>query len=251
MPPPKTWEEFLSAPVLLVSKNTTDLPFIRTSQRLRDAGFTNIIHHPMPSVNDNKWPEVFGDKEVLFNIKDTDFMDTLNCPSKQEYALAHFTAYKYILTQNYQYAFIVEDDIIFHKDWAQLAPKYFECTPPDYALCYIGHHCGNGVDAHILRVPVFSTQSILVTNEAAQFLIDKLLYHPQGVFTIDCMINEHMLQAIVNQEENTDNISPDFCNWYAWNAEMFPDTTANKVPDFKEKDTGLIFKENQITAPFQ
>jgi hypothetical protein len=60
------------------------------------------------------------------------------------------------------------------------------------------------------------------------------------------MINEHMLQAIVNQEENTDNISPDFCNWYAWNAEMFPDITANKVPDFKDKDTGLIFKENLL-----
>ena len=86
MPSPKTWEEFLSAPVLLVSKNNSDLPFIRTSQRLRDAGFTNIIHHQLPSVNNNKWPEVFGDKEVLFNIKDTNFMDTLNCPSKQEYA---------------------------------------------------------------------------------------------------------------------------------------------------------------------
>jgi hypothetical protein len=87
-------------------------------------------------------------------------------------------------------------------------------------------------------------QSVLITNEGAKYLIDKILYYPKGVRTLDCMINDAMSQALINQDPGTDGISNDFCNWYVWNAEMFPDETALKFPQFIEKDKGLIFQED-------
>ena len=250
MSPPKNWDEFLNGPVLIISKSDTNESFIRTKKRLNDAGFTNIIQIDLPSINESvytiqvHWNRLFGGKKPNFNPKDTAFIDTVNYPHKQEAAVAHFNAYKYIISNNLEYALIVEDNIVFHKDWKLLAPKYFEVTPPDYFLCYVGHHCGCGINAHVVRAPTFSMQSIIVTREGAQFLLDKILYHPEGVRTIDCMINEAMTRALINQPEGTDKISDDFCNWYAWNAEMFPDETAVKIFEHAQKDQGLIFQEN-------
>jgi hypothetical protein len=58
------------------------------------------------------------------------------------------------------------------------------------------------------------------------------------------MINEAMTSSLINQPAGTDKISDDFCNWYAWNAEMFPDATAVKVFEHEQKDQGLIFQED-------
>jgi hypothetical protein len=87
-------------------------------------------------------------------------------------------------------------------------------------------------------------QSIIVTSEGARYLLDKMLFHPKGVSTLDCMINNAMTTSLINQQPGTDGISDDFCNWYAWNAEMFPDTTAMKIVEHAEKDQGLIFQED-------
>jgi hypothetical protein len=248
MSPPKTWDEFLGGNVLVITKDKTSTSYIRTEKRLHDAGFKSIQPIVKPIIKDisTDWNKLFAGKPPRFNINDIAFMDTTNYPQKQESTVAHFSAYQYIVDKKYDFAFVVEDDIVFHKDWELLAPKYFEVTPPDYELCYIGHHCGCGIDAHVIRVPTFSLQSVLVTKEGAEYLMNKVLLHPAGVCTLDCMINELMMAALVNQEEGTDGISNDFCNWYAWNAEMFPDTTAQKVYEHAQKDVGLIFKEDQM-----
>jgi hypothetical protein len=250
MPPPKTWNDFLNGPVLVISKNSENENYQRTRQQLKDRGFTNIIQIDLPSIKESvytiqvHWNRLFGNKPINFNQEDAAFIDTVNFPNKQESAVAHFNAYNYIITNKFDFALVVEDNIIFHKDWDMIASKYFEVTPPDYYLCYVGHHCGCGINAHVIRAPTFSMQSIIITSEGAQYLLDKMLFHPKGVRTLDCMINEAMTQSLINQEPGTDGISNDFCNWYAWNAEMFPDETAVKFTQFIEKDKGLIFQED-------
>lgn len=254
MPAPKTWDDFLNGPVLIISKSSDNEAYLRTYQRVKDRGFKNIIQIDLPSIRESvytiqvHWNRLFGSKPLNFNQEDSAFIDTVNYPNKQESAVAHFNAYKYILMNKLDFALILEDNIVFHKDWDLLAPKYFEVTPPDYYLCYVGHHCGCGINAHVIRAPTFSMQSIIVTSEGAQYLLDKLLYHPKGVRTLDCMINDAMTESLVNQQPGTDGISNDFCNWYAWNAEMFQDTDAIKFNEFIEKDKGLIFREDAERA---
>jgi len=257
MPVPKTWDEFLAAPVIIVSTGTgtntstddslnTTYKYERTLKRVTDLGFKNTVH--INSVSDTieaSWKKLFGNKLVKFNTEDTAFIDTAKHSHKQRGAIGHFNAYKHILESGLDFAFVIEDGVVFHKDWEQLASKYFEVTPPDYALCYVGHHCGNGVDAHVLRIPVYSMHATIVTSEGAQYLLDNMLFNPNGVKTLDCMINEAMTKSLVNQTPDTDSISDDFCNWYAWNAEMFPDNTAAKYPEFAQKDTGLVFLEKE------
>jgi len=249
MPAPKTWDEVLAAPVIIVSNGTggdsnTTYKYERTLKRVTDLGFKKTIHiNSSVDTLDVDWKKLFGDKLIKFNTDDTAFMNTVKYPTKQTGAIGHFNAYKHIVDNGLDFALVIEDSVVFHKDWNQLASKYFEVTPPDYALCYVGHHCGNGVDAHVLRIPVYSMHAIIVTSEGAQYILDKMLFDSNGVKTLDCMINEAMTKSLVNQEPGTDNISNDFCNWYAWNAEMFPDNTAAKYPDYAQKDTGLVFLE--------
>ena len=114
MPAPKTWEEFLKGLVLVISKDSTNESYIRTEKRLREAGFTNIIQIDLPSIKESvytiqvHWNRLFAGKQVNFDNKDTAFIDTVNYPNKQESAVAHFNAYKYILSNKYDFALIVE-----------------------------------------------------------------------------------------------------------------------------------------------
>jgi hypothetical protein len=89
MPPPKTWNDFLNGPVLLISRNNTNEAYTRTYQRLKDRGFTNIIHIDLPCAKDNaeniklQWEALFDKYPIKFNQDDLAFLDIINNPNKQ------------------------------------------------------------------------------------------------------------------------------------------------------------------------
>jgi hypothetical protein len=251
MPAPKEWSDFLNGNVLLLTKNSKTPLYDKVTSRLQDAGFSNIITIQVPQYKTEdgslirEWAKYFKNKPIRFDSADTAFTDLQNQSEKQESALGHIAAFQYIIDNNLDFAFIVEEDIVFHKDWKELAPNYFEVTPPDYYLCYVGHHCACGIDAHVLRAPAYRFHAVIVTKEGASYILDKVINDSKGLSTLDCMLHNYMTQALINQEEGTDNISNDFCNWYAWNAEMFPDNTVKKYFEHASKDQGLVFQEDQ------
>ena len=162
-------------------------------------------------------------------------MDTANSGFKHGTLLSHMGVWKHIIDAKIPWAIIWEDDVLFHKDWATLAPAYFEGTPKDYDLLYMGHHCGCGRPFQILKVPVYCSHAMVVSLNGAKTIYERFLTEPNGVRTIDCLINHFMMQALTENKA--------FCNWYAWNAEMYPDETASKHPQHAHKDVGLVFQE--------
>jgi len=206
-------------------------------QRLNTAGFSNIT----------RWSAVDGSTcdfnqewkkhgSPSFDPSDERFLDVTNSAFKQGITLSHLSLLSHISTQHIQWAMIVEDDIVFHKDWNVLAPAYFNATPQDYDMCYIGHHCGCGRPYNILQVPVYCTHALIITNAGANTLYNRIISEPSGVRTIDCMIATFMHQHLSGTHVP-------FLKWYAWNTEMFPDSTAKKHPQHAHKDQGLVFQE--------
>ena len=72
MPTPKIWNEFLDGHVLIISKSNDCEAYLRTQQRLKDRGFTNIVHISLPSVNtlNTNWNEIFNNKSYKFDKDD-------------------------------------------------------------------------------------------------------------------------------------------------------------------------------------
>ena len=231
------WEDFLNVPVFIINLDRKPTRFQKCIQRVKEAGFKNISRiRAVDGMNDNLkniWVNTHNDPK--FNKSDGKFNDIVNHPHHQAIMLSHMNILKKIINETIDIAIIFEDDVIFHKDWNILAPKYYEVTPKNYDMLYMGHHCGYGFGSHVGKVPVFCLQAYVITYNGANILYNKILNDPSGVSTIDCMIWNYMCSHL--QANNP------FLNWYVWNGEFFPDEFANIYEEYKCKDKGLIFQE--------
>lgn len=245
MAPPQTWEELMKGPAYIINMDRDKDRFDTSYKRVSDAGFTNILRwRAIDAKNDDvkaAW-EIHGSPR--FDKTDGKFLDIVGHPYKQGTLLSHLALWKHMIESNIDWAVVFEDDLVFHKDWHQLAMQYFNATPKDYGLCYMGHHCGCGKPYQILKVPVYCTHATIVTREGAMCLYNKFINDENGVRAIDCLINHYMVMSLVHPT----NKLHEFCEWYAWNAEMYPDTTANKHPDHVNKDVGLVFQDNIVSS---
>lgn len=233
---PKNWNEFLNAHVFIINLDRKPERLQKSTNRIKNAGFTNInrfkaidgIKDDMESI----WKDL-GSPE--FNFEDQKFIDKKNHPHHQAICLSHILIYKEIIEKSIPWSVIFEDDIVFHKDWNILAPKFFEVMPKDYDMCFIGHHCGNSFDGQVGTVPVYCLHAYGITYTAAKYLYNKFINHYNKIFTIDCMIYNLMCANLMNDIY--------FLKWYVWNSESFPDETAKKHQEHKNKDMGLVFQE--------
>lgn len=236
--PPATWDAFLDAHVFVINLERKPERYKNAVARISTAGFTNV----------NRFNAVDGRKDDMvavwerhgaprFDPSDAKFNDAVNHSHHQGIALSHLCVLREIIDAAIPWSVVFEDDVVFHKDWAVLAPLYFTIMPRDYDMCYIGHHCGCGIDGHVVQLPVYCTHAYGITLAGAQYLYNKILSEPAGVRTIDCMIWDYMCKAILGNDADA------FLPWYAWNGESFPDETAKKNKEHAHKDMGLVFQE--------
>lgn len=237
MPCPQTYEELLASPCLVINREVQPDRLERTTRRLKRAGFSNITRIPAvdnPAEFEREWAKhgspAFAEHDALF-------VDVERCPSKQGTLLSDLRTWKYIIDNELPWAVVYEDDVKFHKDWATLAPQYFNATTKDYGLCYMGFYCEPYIPVMgPVIAPLFCFHAVIVTLEGAKKLYDMVTKSPVGVYTNDCMI----FQAMVNYVHGNKDA---LCKWYMWNAHMFPDSTCRKIPQYAQNDIGLVFQE--------
>lgn len=234
---PNTFAEILDCPAFLINLDRQKDRLDLSVRRLRAAGFSNIqriagvdgrnIHELLEAWDYHGNPR--------FDPADGWFNDPIEHPHKQGIMASHLHIWKRIIDERIPIATVFEDDIVFHRDWKLLAHDYYMQTPKDFGICFMGHHCGCGLPFHIVRMPVFALHAYIITLEGAIYLYNKIMTDPKGLRTIDCLLNDYMRLALAHPST--------MCNWYAWNAEMFPDPTVQKYPQHAKKDQGLVFQE--------
>lgn len=235
---PQTYQELLKTPIFLVNMEKCTDRLALSTQRIADAGFTNVVRWNAVDARDGEdtlqkaWARHGSPK---FNNSDKEFV---SYPGKQGCMLSHLDIWKHIIDNKISTAIIFEDDVEFHKMWADLAPKYFDATLKDFDLLYFGSQMEMQTNANITRVPVFCTHAYMMTLEGARKLYSLLLSDPRGVSTIDCMLIDHMNRAMVGY--------PCPFQWYVWNAQMFPDDRASLSKDWAKRNHGLIFQDVEL-----
>jgi len=252
---PSSWGDFLDGHVFIINLDKKPERLQNALARVKDAGFTNINRFVAIDGKTADMPNIWNTEHGNPRFEPTDgkFNDPINHPHHQAIMLSHLGVLKEIIEKEIPWSIVFEDDVVFHNKWDILAPKYFEITPPNYDMLYMGHHCGCGFDAHVARIPVYCLQAYGITLEGAKILYKKIIEDPAGVRTIDCMIWDYMCECLRNplnippKDAEQQNSLPErpigFINWYAWNGEQFPDTVAKKDPTTAHKDQGLVFQE--------
>jgi len=231
-----TWTHVLNLPSFVVNMTECSERLALTQDRLSKAGFTQLHRWDAVDARDpvqlgNGWNMVGN---PAFAKTDAEFIEY---KGKQGCFLSHILLWQHIIDNGIEIANVFEDDVCFHNQWHELAHKYWEATPRDWDVLYMGSQIDYMMPSHILRTPVFCTHAYVITLEGARKCLSATLGDPDGVRTIDCMLIDAMKADLMG-------VKPCPFNWYAWNGTLFADPAA--FTKWEKRNSGLVFQDIEL-----
>ena len=204
--------------------------FQTCTKQLHQAGFSNVllwsgVNGRNESELTQAWHSCVG--VPLFDQSDQKFITN---KGKQGCLLAHMTLWKAIIEQHLAMVHIFEDDVVFHREWFSLHDHYWNNTPQDYHLLYMGGLVGFVRPiGDIIQCSTACLHAYTITFEGAQRLVNLMVNRPAGFCTIDLMLCEFF---------NKNQIIS-----YTWNCESHLDPLSLvNVSQFEEM-VGLVFQD--------
>jgi len=253
-----TYNSVINAPAFVIhmEKAAERKPFFM--RNIVDAGFTDI--QIWLGVNADDDTELKAELNKLENLKIHSKMGRgpIGC------LLSHLSVLHYIVQNNISIATIFEDDVHFHPHWANLAPNYFENTPTDFDIIFMGNQVDECMKygiiktdtllpPHINKCSNFCTHAYIITQKGAQKLIQLLLSWDwwskyaavetenddilDGLYCIDIMIKNVQKRILTGQ------LPSNILKWYCW-CGMYYMCDYNKAPlsGINIKNCGLVFQ---------
>jgi len=220
------------------------------TKNIINAGFTNM--QIFPGVNAKNEQELNEAIALFPGIK----FDKNTRIGQIGCLLSHLKVLKHIVENNILISTIFEDDVHFHPQWEELAPKFFENTPKNFDIIFAGNQIEKPENVpRISKLPCFSTHSYIITFQGANKLLNSILewdyqnfhkYHDEcektGFMAIDIIIKD--FQERISRKQ----LEPKF-TWYCWNGTKNP-CEFNKLPlnGSKVRNSGLVFQSEQFTS---
>ena len=237
------WDYILNQPAFVIHSSVLS-PERRNffTENITNANYKNIqVFESVNGYNENELK-----KEIdKFNIK----FDTFTRIGEKGCTLSHMKIYEHIIKNNIQICTIFEDDVYFHSDWDRLAPKFYENTPKDFDVIFIGNQveeCFNENNiSRINKLPCYCAHAYIITLKGAKKLLELLLrwdYHKQGydgLVTIDIMIKN--IQLRIRDKKLNSNIF----KWYCWNGTR-NNCLNKKINSLILRNTGLVYQTDEF-----
>jgi glycosyl transferase family 25 len=243
-------DKILNSPafVIHISKKCPErLSFFKDN--IVNAGFKNMI---IVEGVDGKNEDDVNNSLSLLNIKNIDSevsVGQLGC------LLSHLKLLRVIVDNKIQISTIFEDDVHFHPNWNTLSDTYYNLTPSNFDILFIG----NGLDScrqmtynynisEITNESVWCTHAYIITYNGAKKLLNSLLNWDyrnfihnsrgntlNGLYIIDIMIKDIQNKSLKNKRYPF--------IWYSWNGTKYP-CQFNTLPVIgnNARNTGLVFQ---------
>ena len=231
-----SWTDVLKGPCSVINLDRNPQRWEDVQEKIIKAGFTNFERF---SAVDGKNPEVL--KTVWEQLGNPSFaswdQEFVQYPGKQGCFLSHVLLWKKIIDEKIPWMTVFEDDVLFHPKWNELAPQYFESTPKEFDVLYLGAQFEFYSQYHIDQGPIFCTHAMIVSYEGAKKLYDMCLKKIGGVYTVDCMIIDYIKQKLIKKEDPYD------FKWYVWNGRFFPTDMAIMDKGWTKRNSGLVFQD--------
>lgn len=240
---PPEWQDFLAAPVFVINLARCPDRWTTTEARLKEAGFSDIrrwegVDAGGPNGNAALAAAWQRHGSPPMDPSDHEFCWTYK--GKQGCMLSHLDLLQHVIENRIPYFIVMEDDVLFHPEWKMIGPVYYDVTPKDYDLLYLGSQLETPSEYSIVRLPCFCTNAMAMPLAGAERVYKFLLSHPSGVRTIDCMLKDHQMNVVRGQL-----VAPAF-EWYVWNGRLFPTKQALMSKDWTKRNTGLVFQDVQF-----
>lgn len=244
--------------------NVPDLTPDRAPESIKktveDAGYKNIIL--FKGVNGKKENEVREALE-LFGNPSYDYCCTrtnIGCN------LSMLKVLKTIVENKIPYTTVFEDDAIFHPEWHRLAPQFYEHTPKDFDIIYMGNQVEecftpntvpNNSVPRIHKLSCFCMHAFIITLNGAKRVLSYILgWDYKSDYATKCMgrpatgltncdiILKNIQDRILRKE-----ISNNVLRWYCWNS-THNQCIHNKFPlvDRQARNTGIVFQNYEIPS---
>lgn len=230
-----TWQDVLNAPCFLLNMDACPDRLELSMHNIKAAGFTNIERiRGIDARTDDLPMEWKKHGSPPFDPSDKEFLEY---PGKQACALGHYNMWKRIIDDGIPVVTVFEDDVEFHQQWETLAPLFFNGTPKDFDILYLGSQIDVPIQGEVTTCPVFCTHAYIITQEGARKLYDLCIQHPKGTRTIDCLLIDEMFHVF----RSNGTYHP--FTWYVWNGTRFFDEKAVKNKDWAKRNMGLVFQD--------
>ena len=219
-------------------------------KNITEAGFTNI--QLFNAVNGKDSTDIENTMNLFPGIK----IDKEPNAGQTGCLLSHLKLLKHIIDNQVLISTIFEDDVYFHPKWKELAKKYFNYTPKNFDIIFIGNQIDEPKKYSKLNTAdCFCTHAYIITLQGAQRLLNALinwdyqnfsLFQPgwnlTGLYNIDIMIKN--IQMRVNNKQ-----LPKKFIWYCWNG-IYHECDSNKFPldVIKSRNTGLVFQSSDFIS---
>jgi hypothetical protein len=235
VPVPRLWLDILLGPAFVINLNSRPDRLAASAGEIKRAGFTDVRRFPAVDATDpdglaQAWANCgsppFAAWDGGFEI----------VPGKQACLLSHLAVWQEIVDRDLPFACVFEDDVVFHRHWAHLAPTAFAFTPPEYDLLYMGNMTVTPGSGLVRKTPVYCTHAYLITREGAARVRSLLLADPEGVGSIDIMLFRHQSRWEADPQGSS-------FSWYAWSGTTFADKRAGVAVEWQNRNTGLVFQD--------
>ena len=162
--------------------------------------------------------------------------------------ISHLKLYKHIIDNNINICTIFEDDVHFHPNWHTLAPKFFNNTPKNFDVIFIGNRIKNYNNSPKINTDSsVALHAYIITLVGAKRLLNSILNWDYHNFKLNGL---HIIDVIIKNIQNRINggkIKRLF-TWYCWNATKFA-CKYNKLQYKRRKcNCGLVFQSESFIS---
>jgi len=233
-----SWTEVLAAAAFVINMDACADRMEISKKRIMDAGYSNVQRIAAIDARTcdlkAEWAR-FG--SPTFHPQKNAETEFEEYPGKQCCMLSWLVTLKHIIDNEIAVASVFEDDVLFHKDWQNLAPEFYKHTPSDYHFVYMGSQLDNPMQTYeISRAPAYCTHAFIFTLEGAKRVYNALLHNPNGVYTIDWMLKDIAHKPVHEHPYN----------FYVWNAWRFDDPARVMPKEWTKRNCGLVFQDYNL-----
>jgi GR25 family glycosyltransferase involved in LPS biosynthesis len=218
------------------------------SNNIINAGFTDM--QIFSGVNARDEMELNNAMALFPGIK----FDNKSSLGQKGCLLSHLKVLKHIIDNKILISTVFEDDVHFHPQWSELAPEFFQNTPKDFDIIFIGNQMGYPEKKpRISKAQCFCTHAYIITLQGAHRLLNSLLnwdyqnhhivqlgYNLAGLYIIDVMIIDMQIRM------NKGTLNKKFI-WYCWNGTKNP-CQFNQLNNMDQRNSGLVFQSTHFKS---
>lgn len=222
---PDNFDEVLSGKCYLINLDRCIERWPVMEERISAAGFIPERIAAVDGLHGNrrkKWLDI-GAR--------SDYKDVFDSDGQSGCGLSHVGIWDHIVKNDIPFASIFEDDAMFHKDWKELAPMFYQHTDKNTDIVYYGSQGANASNKAplVTEYPVFCTHAYMITRDGAAKLLNAIRTSSQ-LFSLDCFIIE--LMKIGKK-----------CpfRWQCWNGVKYDDPARKTALEYR--NDGIVFQD--------